>query len=267
MLGVSGPDGSHYFAIRMKFAAQPQTDGPMIKCAHGKKQPKQPGKWMGNIHDAVLAALAIRMSEGEFVGDSEIANNLSDEYGGGGHVCNAVRSYQLFRPPRFVKSEGPTQRVGSFATDAPSGAGLPFGDRPESSSCDDAQTPDSDAPPIQAMVIQPVPNSNPPTLDARRVSSPTVASTWTGPAPTGGIPNAADSFPSQAIPPNSNHLRGSGDAQPPIPGADDPRGFLFAFVYNMDRLANPGAQTKPGTIDGIKRNEEIWAYSARFSKY
>ena len=39
---------------------------------------------------------------------------------------------------------------------------------------------------------------------------------------------------------------------------------MSSIVYNMDRLANPDTQTKPATLEGGKRNEEIWVFVARF---
>ena len=39
---------------------------------------------------------------------------------------------------------------------------------------------------------------------------------------------------------------------------------LTSSAYHVDRLANPDTTTKPGTVEGLKRNEEILVYVARF---
>ena len=36
------------------------------------------------------------------------------------------------------------------------------------------------------------------------------------------------------------------------------------MVYNMDRMAHPDINPKPGTLYGIRRNGEIHVYVARF---
>ena len=54
------------------------------------------------------------------------------------------------------------------------------------------------------------------------------------------------------------------DALPPIPDHDDSNRLLAPIGYNMDRLDKPETQANPGTIGGIKRNEEIWVFFARY---
>ena len=60
-------------------------------------------------------------------------------------------------------------------------------------------------------------------------------------------------------------------AMPPLPvtatqpgGLDSSSSALTSLAYHVDRLANPDTATKPGTIEGLKRNDEILAYVARF---
>ena len=58
---------------------------------------------------------------------------------------------------------------------------------------------------------------------------------------------------------------------PPIPGVCSAPGgplsdsaFLTSMVYHMDRIANPDINANPCTLDGIRRNDEIHVYLARF---
>ena len=55
------------------------------------------------------------------------------------------------------------------------------------------------------------------------------------------------------------------DALSPIPLQGDQYKFLSSRVYNIYRRVNPDKKTKPATLDGIRRNGEIWVYVARFS--
>ena len=57
----------------------------------------------------------------------------------------------------------------------------------------------------------------------------------------------------------------------PIPGVLPSDGgtlsnnaLLTSMVYHMDRLANPDVNPMPGTLDGIRRNDDIHVYVARF---
>ena len=59
--------------------------------------------------------------------------------------------------------------------------------------------------------------------------------------------------------------------QPPIPGLGGGPGAALrdnalptSMVYHMDRLANPDINPKPGTIDAIRRTDEIHVYVARY---
>ena len=58
------------------------------------------------------------------------------------------------------------------------------------------------------------------------------------------------------------------DAVSPIPGtssnSDGQNSILTSLVYHVDRIANPDTSTKPGTLENIRRNEEILVYVARF---
>ena len=58
------------------------------------------------------------------------------------------------------------------------------------------------------------------------------------------------------------------DASVPIHGApsgkDGQNSILTSLVYRVDRIANPDTSTKPGTLENIRRNEEILVYVARF---
>ena len=91
-----------------------------------------------------------------------------------------------------------------------------------------------------------------------------------GPTPNAGpgaIPNVfAGISPCSAT---SNGITyGLGAALTTLPDATEPNKILSPIGYNIDRLANTDTATKPGTLEGIKRNEEIWAFIARhFNNY
>ena len=50
----------------------------------------------------------------------------------------------------------------------------------------------------------------------------------------------------------------------PCRGAQGEDALLSSMVYRIDRLANPDVVDKPGTMDSVKRMEEILVYVARF---
>ena len=53
--------------------------------------------------------------------------------------------------------------------------------------------------------------------------------------------------------------------EPPIQtGAQTQDALLSSMVYHIDRLANPDVTAKPGTLEGVKRMEEILVFVARF---
>ena len=82
-------------------------------------------------------------------------------------------------------------------------------------------------------------------------------------APVVVIPNPVGGAPSQFFSaPNDGN---------PIPGANASVGtalsdnaLLASMVYHIDRIANPDVNPKPGTLDGIRRNDEIHVFVARF---
>ena len=87
------------------------------------------------------------------------------------------------------------------------------------------------------------------------------------PAPGFGPAGVFSGIPVVRPPLASMHF-GHADALPPIPETGGTSKILASIGRNIDRLANPDVSAKPGTIDGLKRNEEIWAYVARpFNNY
>ena len=67
------------------------------------------------------------------------------------------------------------------------------------------------------------------------------------------------------------NIFGATPAQAPIPGVGVGTGaalsdnaLLTSMVYHMVRIANPDINPKPGTLEGISRNDEIHVYVARF---
>ena len=67
-----------------------------------------------------------------------------------------------------------------------------------------------------------------------------------------------------AQPANPAATLGFSDTLPPAPDGADPNKFTSSIAFSTDRLANPDVSTKPGTLESIKRNEEIWVFAARF---
>ena len=80
------------------------------------------------------------------------------------------------------------------------------------------------------------------------------------------VPNGTNVFGGVApvgLHPGVSGRCGARIALPTIHEIDDSDKLLSSIVYNVDRLANPGTQTKPWAIDGINRNGEIWVFMAR----
>ena len=57
-------------------------------------------------------------------------------------------------------------------------------------------------------------------------------------------------------PPAASHIPHNAQSQDAL---------VSSMVYHMDKLANPGTVPKPGTLEGVRRMEEILAYLARFN--
>ena len=73
------------------------------------------------------------------------------------------------------------------------------------------------------------------------------------------------------IPVAPSSLSTAPNTQVPIPGVNSAGGgalsnnaLLTSMVYHMGRLANPDVRPKPGTLDAIRRNDEIYVYISRF---
>ena len=82
-----------------------------------------------------------------------------------------------------------------------------------------------------------------------------------------------DGLTTGIVPQVAPHLDIFGDAQDqaPIPrlgvgtgAALSDNSLLTSVVYHMDRIANPDINPKPGSIEGIRRDDEIHVYVARF---
>lgn len=62
-----------------------------------------------------------------------------------------------------------------------------------------------------------------------------------------------------------SRLLGQSPAVSPLPNNYKSQDTLLStMVYHIDKLANPDTVPKPGTLDGVRRMEEILAYVARF---
>ena len=51
---------------------------------------------------------------------------------------------------------------------------------------------------------------------------------------------------------------------PTIPEVGDSNKQLSSVVYNIDSWAYPDTLAKTGTLEGVKRNEDIWVFVAWF---
>ena len=82
-LGVSGPEGKHYCGQHMGAAVVPAPEGPKVKFESDRDHPKAPAQGLHNIPDEVLKSLVSKLESEEGWTESDIANYLTDEYGGG----------------------------------------------------------------------------------------------------------------------------------------------------------------------------------------
>ena len=94
----------------------------------------------------------------------------------------------------------------------------------------------------------------------------------------GNVPPLGPGYVKGTVLPTTPNTQASGPpsfsttaALPPIPGvAGAPGGalgenaLLTSTVYHMGRIANPDINPKPVTMDGVRRNDEIHVYVARF---
>ena len=55
-----------------------------------------------------------------------------------------------------------------------------------------------------------------------------------------------------------------GGTATPLAGGGSHTSLLTSLVYHVDRMANPDTSTKAGTLENVRRNEEILVYVARF---
>ena len=262
-LRVSGPKGRHYCNDHMAAAVFPAPTGPKVKFENDPPHPKAPAMGMGDIPGDVLVALVHSMSYKEGLTDPEIADRLTGEYGGlllhNALRIKDVRGKQTNCDPPSSSTTG--HKVKEELTPASPLGGPVF--------------------PVVAPTTVPLRSTVPPVLHlpddlhpaswAHSATPPSTSHIF--PAPQliqprpvfpSVVPNVFDNVPAsgQRRYPAPNFV--STDALPPIPDHADSNRLLAPIGYNIDRLANPETQAKPGTLDGIKRNEEIWVFVARY---
>ena len=124
------------------------------------------------------------------------------------------------------------------------------------------------APPVlTGRVISSVPCQDYPPAHAINVSSgPTLADPLFSAQALSQLPSAASGAPLRL-----NEAASAPSASPSIPGVqsslpigtDPGNSLLTSLAYHVDRMANPDTSIKPGTIENIRRNEEIHVYVAR----
>ena len=209
-------------------------------------------------------------AEGD-VSEAEISQQLTAEYGGG-FLRNALRIYRLLgdpfphQPSQSTATPPDNQLLGGHRCKTEPNAHPPtkcynFDATPDREVCGaQVRDPVHEGPYIQATAPNP--------------KSSYSLGCWLAPVGCNKgrfSPNYATPVASvlQDIqPPQANQVTpksfGFSDAMAPIPDGEDSNKLLSPIVYNMDRLANPDVQTKPGALEGIKSNEEILAYVARY---
>ena len=233
---------------------------PKVKFAHDKDRPKAPMQGLRNIPDDALRSLAQRLPMDEDWAESEIAQYLTDEYGGD-LLPNALRIYKLLGEPG-PSSYAPTQKVMGEPSMHPSGLVKnepssvervttydyrPPADTPGPPKRDAATTPLSVLGTRTTTVQVPLPVYAPPAITVPHAQY----------APTPVLPGLAPALtPSNVIsgvaPPGLHAgvaaSYGVSGALPPIPDMSDPNKIFPSVAFNMDRLANPDTLTKPGTF-------------------
>ena len=258
-LGVSGPEGKHYCATHMGQALVPPADAPYVKFEFEPRHHKAPAAGMDNSPDNVLKALVHRMSEEEEeeATDQAIVGKLSDDYGGD-LLSNALRIYPLLGD-LSSSSIGCDRdynhlRVSQAAAERPPPEELPMKKAYNIDAPIPKATKTFHPVSLHGTVLSPLQA----TLHVPRASAlaPDVA-------PLGGLSDVFANIPKTTTPaPNASF--GTSDALHPIPDQSGPNKLLSAIVYNVDRLSNPDVSTKPGALESLKRNGEIWVFVARF---
>ena len=286
-LGVSGPDGKNYCPDHMVSAVLPPPVAPTVKFEPMPKLEKVPENGMGNIPDQVLGALANRMHDVEGLSEPEIANRLTDDYGGD-LLTNALRIYHLFGE----RSSSPKDDRWGGSADPPSqetvkanAVGVP---REKCYSFDPVESVASQIKPRERPHVAAIPahtqNFNAVPVGPAQTPGPVSSATQLFPPPilTSVPPVVAPSPPGVAqVQPSAHHTNvfgntpyqpvgtnvgvfGVSDAITPVPDGGDSNKLMSSIAYSIDRIANPDISTKPGTLESIKRNEEIWVFVARF---
>ena len=270
-LGVSGPEGKHYCKDHMISAVLPQPVGPKVKF-EGDKVPKSPAVGLENIPDEVLLSLVNKML-GTGVSESGVVEQLTTDYGGS-LLHNALRIKELTMAEKGDANV--TQTAPHIPIKLEPGIELVRDIQSHAESVPGPSTNDAHA---RNITHHPLHTSEPNTGSGVRIlqgklvepkcngtsgtvyTPPLVGSLdWAGPATT----NVFHNIPLSGITQSGASSFGTADALPPVADQGESNKWLASIGYNIDRLANPETQAKPGTLDSVKRNEEIWVFVARY---
>ena len=270
--GTQGVDNLFYCPDHIAQATVPAQVATKVKFTEGKEVAQRADLKAGVslVPDIVLVPLIEQLRKGGFSKQSDLIGELTERYGGNEfdnalHVRNleseSERLAQEFEerlnrieitvekpriPPSPHTPSMPTTEVPKQVEAAPDAVVVPTVVRPVVEV----------APAVVVAgfnVPDPVAAFSPVVVSGRLVSTPTDrvnAGLLTEPPVSSLFSTAPPAAPIPGV-------------SPPLGGALSETALLTSMVYHMDRIANPDVNPKPGTLDGIRRNDEIHVYVAR----
>ena len=243
-LGSMGPDGHHYCTKHIAQAVLPSAPPPQVKFV-GDKDKSSGGvakQGVCLVPDEVLVPLIEKLRQGGcFANQPDLIDELTERYGGDVFE-NAMHVRQLeAESERLAKEFEDRLRKIDLISEEPR-----IVPSPHQTISGSIPVPQVDSK-LTGKDITPPPPPPPPVVVQGRMVPPVLAA----PAPS--------------------YLFTSPNTQSPIPGVVASSGgplsdnaLLTSMVYHIDRIANPDVNPKPGTLDGIRRNDEIHIFVARF---
>ena len=263
--GTKGPDGLSYCPDHIAQAVFPPP--PMIAKVKfvdekEKAQAASPKAGVGLVSDIILIPLIEQLRRGGFAKQSDLIDELTERYWGNVFE-NAlhVRDMEAESDRLAREFEERLKRL-DIVVEKPRVPPSPHD--PKMPQPCVAADPVTNPPPAEA---SPAPSCAPVCIAA------SVSPVGSNPVVVLGrlvCPPAAAAIPVLLAAPPVSALFSTTPPSAPIPGvAASPGGalsetaLLTSMVYHMDRIANPDVNPKPGTLDGIRRNDEIHVYVAR----
>ena len=122
-LEASGSGGKHFWSLHTWGFGVTDSGRPMVEFAKDADRTNSPARNMGNIHGKVRRALVRNSSSDGDLGESEIAQQLADDYGGE-LLNNAFRIYRFLGDPSRAQSSS-SQHLGGCTGIARVAVGAP----------------------------------------------------------------------------------------------------------------------------------------------